>query len=989
MITIDKIKNAATAARYYSALDDYYREGGQAPAEIAGRGAAFLGIAGAVTGEHDAAARLRVFGEVLAGRVAGRQVGDAETRVHGWDVSIQAPKSFSIAAAHDQRLRDVHDAAERRVFEHLETHGIVTRQRAAGGGYEWHAADVVALLARHTTNRNRDEHWHTHLVLASAVRDRQTGVWRSLDARELYAIRAELEGIYQSALAHGARATGFTLDWTVDSHGNPAFELREVPESLREAASSRKAEIDQALAERGVSREEATVSQRQAANRTTRSEKDPGVDRAALHAGWRERAIAHGYDPDARRGRLVGEHERHAAADDSVRRAIDHLSERDARFSARDLAHEARIYAQGHASDADLAAAIDRAQRSGALIRRGSWGRLAGGQRGHRDGYTTKGGVEIERALLGTAGKLERANGARLIDPTGKAPLSERGAQRAIERAVSAREAANGRPMTAEQRAVTSAILSSDSRLHVLSGHAGTAKTTSVLATVADQARASGIRVRAMAPTSSAAGTLGEALGAQSTTVAAVLHEQQKPARTGGRELWIVDEAGMVSARDMKELLARAERANATVILSGDSRQIGSVGAGAAYSQLSTSVQPEHRHQLTQIVRQSNEQLREAVIDAVHGRVRDALRKADTQEIKSRDAQIEAAASSYQAALATGQSALVVTLSRADRADVNKQVHAQRVASGDVRDVRAVRILDSKQWTVAQKSDAARYQTGDVIVWGAAHRRGPDRGEQTTVVESRDGLVTVQREDGSRWTFNPRNMSRFDVFDARALEVGRGDSIVTRSAIHNADGERLANGTRLEVMGVHSDHLTVRDDKGQHFDIDTQRGLHVDLGYAMTADQAQGRTVDVAIGVMRSGQENLADQSRLYVAISRARANGVVITDNQQKLAERLQINTGERQTALERGRAPQRALEPSSDRDPPLPGALAEWLAERERERDEAGQTSLPPMTTEPTDPEVAEAVERGRQQLGLDDPDPDRDLDDQGLDYDGAEIG
>ena len=946
MITIDKIRNAEQAADYYSRLDDYYREGGQAPAKIAGRGAALLGIAGAVTGARGDDARLRVFGDVLAGRVGGRQVGDAASRIAGWDVTIQAPKSFSIAAAHDQRLRDVHDAAERAVFDHLERHGIVTRQRGAGGGYEWRQADVVALLARHSTNRNQDEHWHTHMVLASAVRDRQTGAWRSMDAREVYAIRSELEGIYQGTLAHGARAAGFTVDWTVDSHGNPSFDLREVPESLRVAAGSRKAEIDEALAERGLSREDATVAQRQAANRETRQAKEPVQDRAALHASWRARAVAHGYDPDAKRGRLIGEGQRIAASDDAVKRAIEHLAERDMRFSRRDLDHEARIYSQGHASDADLAAAIDRAQRSGTLIQCQSWGRTAGGQRGHREGFTTCEGVETERIMLATAAKMERRGSRRLIDPAGKAPLSDRGTARAIDRAIAAREKVNGRPMTDEQKAASRAILSSSSRLQILSGHAGTAKTTSVLAAVADQSRANGVTVRAMAPTSSAAGTLGEALGAKSTTVAAVLHEQQqKPAPAGTREIWIVDEAGMVSARDMKDLLARAERAGATVILSGDTRQIGSVGAGAAYSQLSAGVRPEHRHMLTQIVRQRDEGLREAVYLALSGQVRAALKKADTQEIKGRAEQIQTAAARYQQAQAAGQSALVVTLSRADRADVNRAVHDLRAASGQVRDMREVQVLDSKQWTAAQRSDAARYQAGNVIVWSAAHRSGPDKGEQTAVVESRDGMITVARENGERWTFNPRGGStRFDVFDARTLDVGRGDQIVTRSAMRNADGERLSNGTRLEVTAVHADRLTVRDEKGATHQIDTRRGLHLDHGYGMTADQAQGKTVDVAIGVMRSGQENLADQSRLYVSISRARDHGVVITDDAEKLAAVLEQNTGARHQALE------------TDRDPPLPGELAEWLAEREAERERAERLPvLPPMQT-PTnaDPEI-----------------------------------
>lgn len=979
MITIQQLRDAEGAARYLLELDDYYREGGSAPAEMAGSGATRLGLAGAFDKMRAAA-----FAAALRGEVAGQQVGDLARHRAGYDLTFSAPKSFSVAAlvAGDDRLAAAHDRAARAALAHIEAHALVTRQRGADGkGYEWRQVDGIAGVFRHTTNRRVEPDLHSHVVIANAGYDRATGRWVSIDGKELFAVQREAGTLYMAELARGAREAGYEIDWTINDKGHPSFELREVPPELSKAFSTRTQAIEAELARRGLTRETASPDAKQAATLATRDRKQGGVDRAALVDAWRAVAKEHGYDLDKRHGALVGEHERVAASDDAVRHAVAHLSERDARFSARDLAHEARLYAQGHASDDDLAVAVERAQRAGTLIARQSWGRTAGGQRGHREGFTTSEGVKTERALLATASKLERANGPHLIELAGKAPLSGRGAQRAIEHAIAAREKANGRPMTDEQRAATASILASGSRFHVLSGHAGTAKTTSVLAAVADQAKSNGVAVRAMAPTSSAASTLGEALGARSTTVAAVLHEQQKPARGGARELWIVDEAGMVSAKDMRDLLTRADRTGATIILSGDERQIGSVGAGAAYSQLSASVRPEHRHQLTEIVRQRDEQLRGAVYAALAGKVRDALAKADTQEIKGRAEQITAAATRYQQAQAAGKSALVVTLSRADRTDVNKAIHDQRVASGQVRDVREVQILDSKQWTSAQRSDAARYSAGDVIVWGAAHRRGPDKGEQTAVVESRDGLVTVQREDGSRWTFNPRLVTKLDVFDARTLEVGRGDTIVTRSAMRNADGERLANGTRLEATAVRGDRLTVRDEKGHTHHLDARRGMHVDHGYAMTADAAQGRTVDTAIGVMRSGQENLADQSRLYVSISRAKDAGVVITDNADRLAYVLEKNTGQRQ----------QALEPAADRDPPLPGALAEWLAERETEIEERGG-GLPAMTSGPTDPEVIEAVERGRAQLGLDaDPDLDLDLDDPepDPDRDGPELG
>lgn len=960
MITISQVRDADGAAKYFAQLDDYYREGGSAPAELSGSGATRLGLAGAFD-----TTRAEAFADALRGKVSGQQVGDPARHRAGYDLTFSSPKSFSIAAlvAGDDRLVAAHDRAARAALAHIESHTLVTRQRGAdGSGYEWRKVQGIAGVFRHTTNRRTEPDLHSHVVIANAGFDRVSAKWVSIDGKELFAAQREAGTLYMSELARGAREAGYAIDWTVNDKGHPSFEIRDVPPELSKALSTRTQAIEDELARRGLTRETASPDAKQAAALATRDKKLTGVDRAVLVATWRDTARRHGYDVDKKHGALIGESERMASSDDSVRRAVAHLSERDARFSMRDLEHECRVYAQGHAGEADLTAAIERAQWRGDLITRQAWGRTAGGQRGHSAGFTTSEGIKTEQGMLASARAMERGGG-RVCS------------ERAIAHAISARERVNGREMTPEQRATTARILSSGSHLHVLQGHAGTAKTTSVLATVADQAAREGLRVRAMAPTSSAAGTLADALGVKrGETVAGVLSQQQ-PSRAGVREIWIVDEAGMISAKDMRDLLQRAERGGTTVILSGDTRQIGSVGAGAAFSQLSANVRPEHRHTLTEIVRQKNEPLRDAVYAAVGGKVREALAKADTQEIKGRDAQIAAAAERYQQAQAAGKSALVVTLSRSDRTDVNKAIHDARVASGQVRDAREVQILDSKQWTSAQRGDAARYSAGDVIVWGASHRQGPDKGEQTAVLESRDGMLTVQREDGSQWQFNPRVVTRFDVADARALDVGRGDAIVTRAVMHNADGERLANGTRLEVTSMRDGAMTVRDDKGATYDIDTRRGLHLDHGYAMTADQAQGRTVDTAIGVMRSGQESLADQSRLYVAISRARDQGVVVTDDADRLAAVLEKNTGARH----------QALETEVEREPrgPLPGALAQWLEEREAVQEDR-LPGLPPMTSTPADPEVVDVI--ARRGLGedleqeRDEPEPDHDYDQDG---------
>jgi ATP-dependent exoDNAse (exonuclease V) alpha subunit len=105
------------------------------------------------------------------------------------------------------------------------------------------------------------------------------------------------------------------------------------------------------------------------------------------------------------------------------------------------------------------------------------------------------------------------------------------------------------------------------------------------LATVAREAQSQGYDVTALAPTASAARTLGEALALRGETVAKHLMTQA-PVNTNGRSVWIVDEASMLSARDTATLLESAAKANAHLILVGDVKQLGSVGAGAAFAQL-------------------------------------------------------------------------------------------------------------------------------------------------------------------------------------------------------------------------------------------------------------------------------------------------------------------------------------------------------------------------------------------------------------------
>jgi ATP-dependent exoDNAse (exonuclease V) alpha subunit len=190
----------------------------------------------------------------------------------------------------------------------------------------------------------------------------------------------------------------------------------------------------------------------------------------------------------------------------------------------------------------------------------------------------------------------------------------------------SAQGARAGFGWNADQRAATEQLLTSRNRITALQGYAGTAKTTTVLATFAREAEARGVRVVALAPTASAAMVLGEALGARGDTVARHLLSPERPSQ-GQPAAWIVDEASLLSARDTARLFDLAEKQNARVILVGDVKQLGSVEAGAAFAQLQGAGMETAK--LGEIVRQTNTATKDAVLASIEGDARKALAALD------------------------------------------------------------------------------------------------------------------------------------------------------------------------------------------------------------------------------------------------------------------------------------------------------------------------------------------------------------------------
>ncbi|MFS3137016.1 MobF family relaxase [Gluconacetobacter sacchari] len=900
--TLSALTNAAQAASYYEA-DDYYAEGGLAPSEWQGKGAEALKLQGAV--EHDQFSRL------LAGRVADQQLGatrDGEIAHRpGWDLTFSAPKSVSILAevAGDRRLVEAHERAVRTTLGLAETHFAATRIREDGAVRRETTGNLVIATFRHGTSRALDPQLHSHNIILNMTQD-DGGQWRSLEPRAFYQLQKQLGAIYRQELAGEVQRLGYAIVRGKDS----GFEIAGLDAATLEAFSQRSQAIEAHLSERGTSREEASAAEKEMAALDTRQAKE-AVPHADLVREWRAMADSAGWNEQARceivaraeaRARtqdaaqdVESPFARECAADRAVARGASMLGEQQSVFATTALHEAAGRFAFGAVGHAEIGAAIVRAQKTGALEARSFVDRRGAAF----EGMTTAANIADEAALL----RLEES-GRNQVAPILAPVIAARAVAQAERRAD-----AQGHAWNEEQRAASTQILTSRNRIIALQGAAGTAKTSTVLATVAEEAQAQGLRVTALAPTASAAQVLGDALGSRADTLARHLLAPGKP--TAADQLWIVDEASLVSARDTAKLLALAETHRAHVLLVGDTAQLGSIEAGAAFGQLQQAGM-ETAH-LTRILRQTNEQARAAVDASLAGDAKKALAALDSGgghvvEHEGREARFEQMARDFAALDRKARKrALVIEPSRDGRDILTGKIRQKLAEAGALRGP-AIELsrLVARDMTRTEAKEASSYAIGDVVRFTKDYAdKGVSRQYAYTVagIDTEKAAVILTARDGRRidWRLRQWGATQSQVFTAEPIELRAGDRV---QFTRNDRAAGRVNGHQGEVIGVdpaaRTATLRMANRRIEHLTPDDPRDRHIAHAWVATAFAAQGRTADRVLVHADSAASQLVDQKSFYVALSRARESVAVYTNDRAKLVSAIQERSGMKQTALD-----------------------------------------------------------------------------------------
>ena len=766
--------------------------------------------------------------------------------VSGFDLTFTVPKSVSVLwalaePAVQTEIAAAHHAAVADTLTFLEDRALFTRIGARSCA-QVDTAGAIAAGFDHVDTRTGDPNLHTHLVVANKVQG-PDGAWRTLDSRALFTAAVALSETYDSLVAdHLTRRLGVGWEWRDRGpRRSPAHEITGVPDPLLTVFSTRSTAITTAVTQlvaahtattgRPPTRRE-VLKMRQQATLATRPDKTPRRLTEQL-ASWRARAAA--ALPHRNPALIVNTALRATTADTDASVASP--------LSTSTPLDEARI--------AELAGDV----LAGLIQRRSTWTRwnalaeTARVTRSLRCATTTERLCLHERIVATALGvcvpvdapepytvpeQYRRADGASVFTRAGvdryTHPLvlvAEHRLETAhadttaaaipldvVDRVLqseSSEEPGRVPPLASDQAEAVRAAATSQRRLEVLVGPAGSGKTTTLLALRRVWEAHHGARlVLGLAPSATAARELSQALGIGCENTAKWLYETQRPQDPYGRtsrwrmrpgQLVIVDEASMASTASLDALTQQAVAAGAKLLLVGDHCQLGAVDAGGAFGLLAQYGRPLQLQSLWRF-RYSWEARATRMLRAGSP---DAL---TLYEAHSRlhggpyEAMVEAAYQAWATDTRLGIPSVLLASDSATVAVLNDRARAERVQRGSV-DPQGIQTLS--QVTIA---------VGDRVLTRRNDRRIP---------------------------------------------------------LDRCGNEYVRNGMLWDVTGIQPDgsievHSLTREGATVRLPSTYVRG-HVDLGYAITVHRAQGVTVETTHLVAGPG----ITREALYVGMTRGR----------------------------------------------------------------------------------------------------------------------
>ncbi|MGC1648978.1 MAG: conjugal transfer protein, partial [Candidatus Sulfotelmatobacter sp.] len=227
------------------------------------------------------------------------------------------------------------------------------------------------------------------------------------------------------------------------------------------------------------------------------------------------------------------------------------------------------------------------------------------------------------------------------------------------------------------------------------------------------------------------------------------------------------------------------------------------------------------------------------------------------------------------------------------RIEINERVHVELQRRGLVgnEEYRIRTLVPRQDLTGADRTWAERYEVGDVLRYSRASKEtGIGKGAYAQVknIDAPKNRLTVELQDGTRRTYDPRRQQGVSVFREEMRSFSVGDRIQFTAP---ANQVKVANRELATIEGIHENgRLRLKMDGGRAVELVTHKRAHLDYGYAMTSHSSQGQTADrVLIHVdTELGARDLLNSRMAYVSVSRGRYDAQIYTNNAPTLGQEL-----------------------------------------------------------------------------------------------------
>ncbi len=863
---IQSTKSGHAKSYFNDALSrgDYYMDDQELGGRFHGKVAGKLGLSGAIE-KSDFYRLCENINPKTGDKLTPRNKAN---RTVGYDINFHCPKSVSIlnALGDDKRVMEAFRSSVNETMIEIEKDIKTTvrmgsaKEERVTGSMIW--GEFVHQTARPVDGLPPDPHLHAHCFVLNATWDETEQRIKAGQFRDIKRDMPYYQSLFQKTLADKLNGIGYKTKIT-----DKAFEVTVIPEKAIDVFSKRTDAIGKYAKAKGIT-DKAELDKLGA---RTRSKKEKGYAMGELRELWLEQVKDIKDDTVAGTDGKTTTTEQILTAQQCIDYALEHCFERHSVVQDRVLLSTALQYGiRDHNLKAEeIKTAFENDQRIMRIEHRGV----------------------MQCTTLGVHGEEKR-----MIDLARKG----KGIFTPIERNADSIEFTG---LNSQQTRAVRHVLEGIDRVTIIRGGAGTGKTSLMKEAVAHIEK-SGLKVFTFAPSTEAAKEVLRNEGFESAdTVARLLLDKNLQDSVKGQVLWI-DEAGLLSTKDMVGVLKLADEKNARVILAGDTRQHSSVQRGDALRIL-RNIGGIKVAGVNRIYRQKVEDYKNAVLDISEGKVTSGFERLDKMGsiIEKEPYELTSElAKDYLDCLENRKTALVIAPTHEQGEAVSETIRQElrsRKIIGE-KDRQFMR-LRNKNLTQAQKQDIRNYKVGEVVQF---HQNvcGIIRGAKCAILEVANDKVILENRNGLTAELPMNKPEYFDVYTMHELCLTQGDKIRITKNSYDRAGTRLDNGKVLEVKGFdRSGNIKATSENQQNgikILLDKDFG-NINHGYVMTSHASQGKTVDQVFITQPSATFPATNMKQFYVSVSRGRESVKIYTDSKEDLLDHIQ-QSGDRLSATE-----------------------------------------------------------------------------------------